>query len=199
MLCERLALMTDAAEQQSDVLVVFGITGDLARKMTLPALYRLEAANRLDCPVVGVALEDWSVDELRRLLAVHEIGEAVVLRPVAEKVAGEQEADARNAEEREANKVLAELEKLDVTGPEFAAKFAGFQSAVLTHAEHEEAEEFPVVRASCSPPELQEMGRRLLAAESGASTHDRPGAGSSAAQKVIGPFTAMVDKVRDAL
>ena len=138
-------------------------------------------------------------DELRRLLAVHEIGEAVVLRPVAEKVAGEQEADARNAEEREANKVLAELEKLDVTGPEFAAKFAGFQSAVLTHAEHEEAEEFPVVRASCSPPELQEMGRRLLAAESGASTHDRPGAGSSAAQKVIGPFTAMVDKVRDAL
>ena len=60
--------MPDAAEQQSDVLVVFGITGDLARKMTLPALYRLEAANRLDCPIVGVALEDWSVDKLRQTM-----------------------------------------------------------------------------------------------------------------------------------
>ena len=60
--------MTSAAEQQSDVLVVFGITGDLARKMTLPALYRLEAANRLDCPVIGVAREEWSVDELRQAM-----------------------------------------------------------------------------------------------------------------------------------
>jgi glucose-6-phosphate 1-dehydrogenase len=60
--------MTDAAERQSDVLVVFGITGDLAHKMTLPSLYRLEAADRLDCPIIGVAREDWSVDELRQTL-----------------------------------------------------------------------------------------------------------------------------------
>ena len=66
--CEGQAPMTDAAEQQSDVLVVFGITGDLAHKMTLPALYRLEAANRLDCPIIGVAREDWSVDELRQTM-----------------------------------------------------------------------------------------------------------------------------------
>jgi len=62
------ALMADAAERQSDVLVVFGITGDLAHKMTLPALYRLEAANRLDCPIIGVAREEWSIDKLRQTM-----------------------------------------------------------------------------------------------------------------------------------
>ena len=29
--------------EQADVLVIFGITGDLAKKMTLLSLYRLEA------------------------------------------------------------------------------------------------------------------------------------------------------------
>ncbi|MBV9319354.1 MAG: glucose-6-phosphate dehydrogenase, partial [Mycobacterium sp.] len=39
----------------ADQLVIFGITGDLARKMTLRALYRLERRELLDCPVLGVA------------------------------------------------------------------------------------------------------------------------------------------------
>jgi glucose-6-phosphate 1-dehydrogenase len=49
----------------ADVLVIFGITGDLAKKMTLRSLYRLERRGLLDCPIVGVAVEDWTVDRLR--------------------------------------------------------------------------------------------------------------------------------------
>ena len=45
--------------------MVFGITGDLAKKMTLRALYRLEARGLLDCPVIGVAAEDWTIERLR--------------------------------------------------------------------------------------------------------------------------------------
>jgi glucose-6-phosphate 1-dehydrogenase len=48
-----------------DALVVFGITGDLARKMTFRSLYRLERRGLLDCPVIGVAVEDWSSEQLR--------------------------------------------------------------------------------------------------------------------------------------
>ena len=48
----------------ADVLIIFGITGDLARKMTFRALYRLERRKLLDCPVVGVASDDITVDEL---------------------------------------------------------------------------------------------------------------------------------------
>jgi glucose-6-phosphate 1-dehydrogenase len=47
-----------------DVLVVFGITGDLARVMTFRSLYRLEARGLLTCPVVGVAVDDWTLDQL---------------------------------------------------------------------------------------------------------------------------------------
>jgi glucose-6-phosphate 1-dehydrogenase len=46
------------------VLVVFGITGDLARVMTFRSLYRLEKRDLLTCPVVGVAADDWTVDQL---------------------------------------------------------------------------------------------------------------------------------------
>jgi glucose-6-phosphate 1-dehydrogenase len=47
-----------------DAFVIFGITGDLAKVMTFRSLYRLEARKLLDCPIVGVAVDDWSVDQL---------------------------------------------------------------------------------------------------------------------------------------
>jgi glucose-6-phosphate 1-dehydrogenase len=48
----------------SDALVIFGITGDLARVMTYQSLYRLEKRNLLDCPVIGVAFDDWTHEQL---------------------------------------------------------------------------------------------------------------------------------------
>ncbi|HWQ02548.1 MAG TPA: glucose-6-phosphate dehydrogenase [Gaiellaceae bacterium] len=48
----------------ADVLVVFGITGDLAKVMTFRSLYRLEQRGLLDCPIVGVAVDDWTVEQL---------------------------------------------------------------------------------------------------------------------------------------
>src|SRR5215813_13849236 len=48
----------------ADVFVVFGITGDLAKVMTFRSLYRLEQRGLLDCPIVGVAVDDWSLDQL---------------------------------------------------------------------------------------------------------------------------------------
>jgi glucose-6-phosphate 1-dehydrogenase len=47
-----------------DVFVIFGITGDLARVMTFRSLYRLEQRKLLDCPIVGVAVDDWSHEQL---------------------------------------------------------------------------------------------------------------------------------------
>jgi glucose-6-phosphate 1-dehydrogenase len=50
--------------QPADVLVIFGITGDLARVMTFRSLYRLEKRGLLDCPIVGVAFDDWTTEHL---------------------------------------------------------------------------------------------------------------------------------------
>jgi glucose-6-phosphate 1-dehydrogenase len=52
--------------QPADVFVIFGISGDLAKVMTFHSLYRLERRGLLNCPIVGVAGDDWSVDELRQ-------------------------------------------------------------------------------------------------------------------------------------
>ena len=50
----------------ADALIAFGITGDLAKKMTLRSLYRLERRGLLEVPVIGVAVDDWSIDKLRQ-------------------------------------------------------------------------------------------------------------------------------------
>jgi glucose-6-phosphate 1-dehydrogenase len=55
----------NAEAQVADVFVVFGITGDLAKVMTFHSLYRLEKRGLLSCPIVGVAVSDWSVEDLR--------------------------------------------------------------------------------------------------------------------------------------
>jgi glucose-6-phosphate 1-dehydrogenase len=53
------------AQEPADVFVAFGITGDLAKVMTFRSLYRLEQRGLLDCPIVGVAVDDWTVAQLR--------------------------------------------------------------------------------------------------------------------------------------
>ena len=51
--------------QPADVFVIFGITGDLAKVMTFHSLYRLEKRGLLDCPIVGVASQNWTLQQLR--------------------------------------------------------------------------------------------------------------------------------------
>ncbi|MEI6363078.1 MAG: glucose-6-phosphate dehydrogenase [Actinomycetes bacterium] len=58
------AQATRAIGNPADVLVIFGITGDLARVMTFRSLYRLERRGLLSCPIVGVAVDDWTLDQL---------------------------------------------------------------------------------------------------------------------------------------
>src|SRR6476659_3241321 len=55
---------SESQARPSDVFVVFGITGDLAKVMTFRSLYRLEQRGLIECPIVGVAVDDWTVDQL---------------------------------------------------------------------------------------------------------------------------------------
>jgi glucose-6-phosphate 1-dehydrogenase len=50
---------------QSDALVIFGATGDLAYKKIFPALQAMVKRGNLKVPVVGVARSAWTSDELR--------------------------------------------------------------------------------------------------------------------------------------
>jgi glucose-6-phosphate 1-dehydrogenase len=50
---------------RSDALVLFGATGDLARKKIFPAVYEMERSGHCGVPVIGVASSEWDADTLR--------------------------------------------------------------------------------------------------------------------------------------
>jgi glucose-6-phosphate 1-dehydrogenase len=54
------------AKSQSDALVIFGVTGDLAHKMIFPALYAMVKRGALKVPVIGVAFPKWSMARLHK-------------------------------------------------------------------------------------------------------------------------------------
>jgi glucose-6-phosphate 1-dehydrogenase len=60
-----MTLNADATAQPADALVVFGATGDLARKKIFPALYAMCLHGALQVPVIGVASSKWDVEQLR--------------------------------------------------------------------------------------------------------------------------------------
>ncbi|HET8975477.1 MAG TPA: glucose-6-phosphate dehydrogenase [Solirubrobacterales bacterium] len=71
---------------KGEILVIFGITGDLARKMTLMSLYRLERRGALSTRIIGVGRSDWSHDDLKRHVReaveakVHEVDVKILAR-----------------------------------------------------------------------------------------------------------------------
>src|SRR5258705_10816619 len=50
----------------SDALVFYGVTGDLAFKKIFPALQAMVKRGQLNVPVVGVARSHWTLDQLRQ-------------------------------------------------------------------------------------------------------------------------------------
>ena len=53
-------------KSQSDALVIFGVTGDLAHKKIFPALYAMVKRGALKVPVIGVAFPKWSLEHLHK-------------------------------------------------------------------------------------------------------------------------------------
>jgi len=137
-------------------------------------------------------------ESLRTLLAAHETAEEIVVRPVTRSLGGDAIADARITEEREAKEVLAELDRLDVTDEDFAARLAQLREMVATHAHNEERHEFPLLRDRLDAERSDRLARRVERVESVAPTHAHPHVNSATANTVLGPFAALLDRVRDA-
>ncbi|MEE2680831.1 MAG: glucose-6-phosphate dehydrogenase, partial [Planctomycetota bacterium] len=70
---------SNAHQVPSDALVVFGVSGDLAKKMTFVSLYKLAERGLLTVPFIGVAFTDWSDDQFREhaLQSIKECGQEV--------------------------------------------------------------------------------------------------------------------------
>lgn len=104
---------------------------------------------------------------LTAFLEAHETAEQQVVHPISRRTASVEQAEARLAEEREADEAIAELNELQTDTAAFGTKFAEFAEKVHEHAEHEEHEEFPSFDA-LSTEVRQQLGSDFLAAFEGA-------------------------------
>jgi hemerythrin superfamily protein len=138
-------------------------------------------------------------ERLVRFLAVHEAAEEEVVHPEARQVLAKDAGvvEALLAEENDAKQMLSELERAEVGSLDFDAKFAMLERAVLAHADREETEELPALRAEHDELRLQAIGVAVKAAEAMAPTHPHPGLQTPAENLLVGPFVGMVDRVRD--
>lgn len=139
-------------------------------------------------------------EDLVRLLAVHETAEEIVVHPTARRAIdnGDDVIEARLHEESEAKHALAELHDLGVDHPDFGPKLAALAKDVVEHAEHEERDEFPQLRAKLPEERLRRMAGAVQIAEATAPTRPHPAAGESAmANMLAGPPIAVFDRVRD--
>jgi len=139
-------------------------------------------------------------DCLRKTLAVHETAEEMVVYPEVRTMnkAAERVVEARLKEESEAKTVLAQLEKLGPNDERFDQLFETFRQSVLQHASAEETQVFPFLDDNLAGAKLIEMAELIETAEAMAPTHPHPhGPESAMGNLLVGPFVAMVDKVRD--
>jgi hemerythrin superfamily protein len=102
-------------------------------------------------------------------LQAHERAEQEVVHPVlaeitaaSEDVLDDHVAEDILAEERAADRQIAQLIALGVGHSAFDRHLADFQSAVIAHAAHEEEQEFPLLRSRVEVARLQEMGAQVL-------------------------------------
>jgi hemerythrin superfamily protein len=148
--------------QQADELPDGDVVGIILRHHAdiTDAMERIKAA-RGDSRVGG-----W--EALTRMLKAHETAEQKVVRPFVEDTANPGEAQARNAEEQEADRAIMELNELGADSPEFGPKFGEFASKVHEHAEHEEQNELPLLMQLSAEQRL-EIGGMFLAAFRAAS------------------------------
>jgi glucose-6-phosphate 1-dehydrogenase len=137
---EHALVRSEPGNEQADALVIFGITGDLARKMTFRSLYRLERRKLLKQPVIGVAVEDWQVEQLvdraRESIEAtgEEIDEAVFRRFVKRLryVSGDFGDDSTYANlKAELGKLKNPTFYLEIPPPLFARVVAGLHDADL--------------------------------------------------------------------
>ncbi|MBB1042085.1 hemerythrin domain-containing protein, partial [Dietzia sp. Cai40] len=101
---------------------------------------------------------------------------------------------------QEIEEVMKELEGLDSESAEFIATVKRFKELLDHHADDEESDQFPKLRAAVSAEDLVDLGRKVEAAKVIAPTRPHPGSPHSELfHMTLGPGVGMVDRLRDAL
>ncbi|MBB1056846.1 hemerythrin domain-containing protein [Dietzia cercidiphylli] len=144
------------------------------------------------------SLADSVIAEVTR----HSVAEELFVYPVYEREVpdGGDEVEHDKEEHQEIEEVMKELEGLDSESAEFIATVKRFKELLDHHADDEESDQFPKLRAAVSAEDLLDLGRKVEAAKKIAPTRPHPGSPHSELfHMTLGPGVGMVDRLRDAL
>jgi hemerythrin superfamily protein len=137
--------------------------------------------------------------DLVRLLAVHETAEELVVHPEIRDLepAAVPVVEARLGEEHRAKELLTTLQQMGPEADGFDTLLVQLREDVLAHAEHEEREEFPLLRTHRPPERLRAMAATVRVTEALAPTRPHAGVESAKANLLLGPPAAIMDRARD--
>ncbi|MEV6898764.1 hemerythrin domain-containing protein [Amycolatopsis sp. NPDC051372] len=142
------------------------------------------------------------VDHVIAELVRHSVAEEQHMYPAAREHldGGDELADHEIEEHAEAEKVMKDLARLDPGDEQFETLLAKLMEDIRHHVKDEEEDLLPKLRAACTPEQLQDLGKKVLAAKEHAPTRPHPAAPDRPpANLVLDRGAAFVDKIRDAL
>ncbi|MGH8878127.1 MAG: hemerythrin domain-containing protein [Stackebrandtia sp.] len=157
-----------------------------------------ELENKSMTPETRGALVDHVIAELVR----HSVAEEQFMYPAVRKYVsgGDEIADHEIEEHAEAERVMKDLDEMDVTDPRFEAKLHELMSDINHHVHEEESTLLPNLAAACSIDELQSLGEKVVAAKMVAPTRPHPSAPDTPpANLIVDPGAGLVDRLRDAI
>jgi glucose-6-phosphate 1-dehydrogenase len=134
----------------ADALVLFGATGDLAKRKLFPSLYSMESHEVLSVPVIGVARSDWTDDSFRD----HARESVLKARPDADEVVLDRMIERLDLIQGDYSDT-ATWKELSATLDEHHSECAVFYMAIPPSM-------FPTVAASLASVDLNTRGRIVV-------------------------------------
>jgi hemerythrin superfamily protein len=143
-------------------------------------------------------LADTLIAEVMR----HAVAEEMYVYPAMEKNVpnGAEEVEHDKQEHDEIVKLMKQIEHLDPNEPTFMELVRQWEGKLRHHANDEESDQFPKLRAHIPGDKLVEIGEKVQKAKKLAPTRPHPTAPHSELfHKTIGPGVGMVDRLLDKL
>ncbi|MFF0818606.1 hemerythrin domain-containing protein [Rhodococcus sp. NPDC003318] len=139
-------------------------------------------------------------DQVTIELVRHSVAEEADVYPAVKKKVSETEAEHAKEEHAEAERTMKRLERLDPDDPKFEVELETLMQEVRDHVAEEEGEMFPDMRRIFSAEELVDLGEKVESTKKLAPTRPHPSAPDEPpADKILGPVTGLLDRMRDAV
>jgi hemerythrin superfamily protein len=143
-------------------------------------------------------LADTVIAEVMR----HAVAEEMLVYPAIEEHVpnGKEEVEHDKKEHDEIVQLMKRMEDVDSSDPTFMELVRELEGQLRHHANDEETDQFPKLRAHIPPERLVDLGEKVQNAKKVAPTRPHPSAPHSALfHKTVGPGVGMVDRLRDKL